>query len=396
MKKQNQLLIILGIIFVSFNLRAPITAVGSVAEKIKLDYLLTNSQIGFITTLPLIAFGVISPFVTKISKKISYSKTMILGLILIFFGIGIRSYTNVEGFFIGTIFMGGGIAIGNVLIPSVIKLHFKDKIGFITSIYISSMCLFAAIGAGTSGFLSANLGWKHSLASWIILTVITLVIWLSQHRLQEHNKEHNHETMTDNGSEVEVKERPIWKFKTAWWVTLFMGLQSLIFYSLVAWLPSMVRVKGLGDSYTSIMALIFQLIAIPVTLIVPSICTKFKSQKWIVLLISLLYILGLGLLGLTDDRLSVALGVILMSIGMGGAISVSIVVISLRSSNSTRAGELSGMAQSVGYLLAAIGPFLIGFIFDIYNNWNIPMVTLVLLTVIMGITGWFAGKNKVI
>ena len=173
-------MIFLGITFVSFNLRVPITSVGPITNLIQAEYSLTNSMAGFITTLPLLAFSIFSPFVSRISHKFGYGLTMLGGLILIILGELIRSYTDVYGLFIGTMFIGLGIAIGNVLIPSVIKHKFKKNVGSIISIYITSMCIFAALGAGISIPATDILGWNTSLAMWVVLAFITLLIWLPQ------------------------------------------------------------------------------------------------------------------------------------------------------------------------------------------------------------------------
>lgn len=393
MNKKERLLIILGIIFISFNLRAPITAVGSVVKLIKAEYLLSSGMAGFITTVPLLAFAIVSPFVSNVSKKIAYGKTMGIGLVLIMIGELIRSYTNNIGLFIGTIFIGVGIAIGNVLIPSIIKQKFKDKVGTMTSIYTSSMCIFAAVGAGVSIPIAEGLGlgWKNSLASWFILTVITFIIWLPQ--LKVKNTE---DVKIKKDEKVEeVKSISIWKSKTAWWVTLFMGTQSLLFYSLVAWLPTIIMSKKMSDTFAGTMALTFQLVAIPATLVIPMLCDKFKNQRVLVFVSEAIYLLGmiLFLIGNTEGIMLVS--VILLSLGMGGSISLSIAFISLRSPNGARAAELSGMSQSAGYLFAAVGPILMGIIYDIQKSWNLPIILFGILIIFLTFCGWFAGNDIV-
>lgn len=389
MDKKEKVLIILGIIFISFNLRAPITAVGSVVGMIKTDFSLTSTQAGLITTLPLIAFAFVSPFVAKISKKYTYSKTMTGGLIFILIGILIRSYTNILGLFVGTLFIGIGIAVGNVLIPSIIKLHFKNNVGTMTSIYTSSMCIFAAIGAGLSIPLAKNLGlgWKNSLSFWFLLVILTLIIWSPQHKIKIKSQNIN------NNKQDEGNNISIWKSPTAWWVTLFMGMQSLIFYSLVAWLPTIIKSKDLGDSFSGVMALVFQLIAIPATLLIPILCDKFENQRGLVIISCFTYIFGMTLLLIGNTKSIITYAVILMSLGMGGTISLSITFISLRSPNALRASELSGMSQSAGYLLAAIGPFIMGFIYDSFKTWTIPIIIFCFLIILTCIFGWFAGNN---
>ena len=389
MKKKDSLLILLGILFISFNLRAPITAVGSVVAMIKSDYHLTNAVAGFITTLPLIAFAVVSPFVSKISSRCGQSRTMMVGLLFILLGEFVRSYTGAIGLFIGTAIIGVGIAIGNVLIPAIIKKNFSDRVGMVTSIYTSGMCIYAAVGAGISVPLAKgmNLGWKNSLASWFILTILTILIWLPQTRKTE-----------ERGNVITIgnSSSSIWKSPLAWWVTLFMGIQSLLFYSQVAWLPTIVTSKGMTTSFAGNMALLFQLMAIPATLLIPTISDRFKDQKGLVLVTCIIYACGMTLFLLSNTSLMIVIAVVLLAIGMGGSISLSIAFISMRSPDSRRASELSGMSQSAGYLLAAVGPIMSGGIYDATGSWNIPIILFLALIALLAFTGLFAGSNRTV
>ncbi len=385
----------LGVVFITFNLRAPITAVGSVVDMISSEYRLTSAESGFITTLPLIAFALVSPFVSKLSKHVGYGKTMAIGLLLILLGELVRSYTNNIGLFVGTAFLGIGIAIGNVLIPSIIKMKFPNSVGGMISVYTTCLCIFAAIGAGVSVPLAKglDLGWRNSLASWIILCLVSLAIWLPQLKFKPSSRP---VAATRLESSPEKKSMSIWKSSTAWWVTLFMGTQSLLFYSLVAWLPTIIISKGMGDSFAGSAALTYQLLAIPATLMIPILHNKFKNQRGLVFSICLTYILGvLGLL-ITSTPICILLSCVLMSLAMGGSISLSIIFISLRSPNAMRTAELSGMSQSAGYLLAALGPVLMGGVFDIFHTWTIAMIIFCVLILFLAFCGWFAGNNVLI
>ena len=388
MKKSKSLFLVLGILFISFNLRAPITAVGSVVKMIQEEYALGSAAAGFITTLPLIAFAIVSPFVSTLANKLGQANTMFTGLILILIGEAIRSYTGVYGLFAGTAIIGIGIAIGNVIVPGIIKRYFSHRAGLITSIYTSGMCIFAAIGAGVSIPLATGLGlgWQNTLCVWFILTSLTIFIWLPQlfilkKRHSDRNIEHDHKS--------------IWTSPLAWWVTLFMGVQSLLFYSLVAWLTTIIISRGLSQSFASSMALLFQLMAIPATLVIPTLCDKFKDQRILSVCVAAIYAIGMILFIFAASPVLMTISVILLSIGMGGSISLSIAFISLRSPNSHTAAELSGMSQSAGYLLAAIGPVVTGFIYDLTLSWTIPIILFIGLIVILAICGMFAGKGFV-
>ena len=388
MKKKN-LLIILGILFISFNLRAPITAVGSIVDMIRSEYHLSNAASGFITTLPLLAFAIVSPFVAKMSGKVGHAQTMLIGLFFILIGEFLRSYTGILGLFGGTAVIGIGIAIGNVIIPAIIKLHFSDNVGTVTSIYTSGMCIFAAVGAGISVPLAKglHLGWKNALASWFLLAVITILVWFPQ--IRDKHATATNQAKTQHG-------HSIWKSPLAWWVTLFMGTQSFLFYSLVAWLPSIIVSKSMTENFAGNMALLFQLMAIPATLLIPYLCDKFKNQKKLAATVCLIYALGMICFLFGKSPILIVCAVIFMALGMGGSISLSIAFISLRSPNSAKASELSGMSQSAGYLLAAIGPFITGFIFDMTSNWAIPLALFIVLILFLCFCGFFAGADKTI
>ncbi|WP_252227061.1 MFS transporter [Clostridium sp. ZBS2] len=391
MKKSTKIFLILGIIFISFNLRAPITSVGSIINLIKAQFNLSNSIAGFITTVPLIIFAIFSPFVSKINSKLGYGKTMMGGLAFIFIGELIRSYTNALGLFLGTAIIGIGIAIGNVLIPSIIKLKFSKNTGVITSVYTTSMCILAAVGSGISVPLvnKFNLSWRNSLCIWSILTLITVFIWIPQ------LKNNNQVKMSNNNTENK-QNSSIWKSPLAWWVTLFMGIQSLIFYCLVAWLPSIILSKGMSSEFAGTMSFLFQLVGLPATLLFPIIADKFKNQRGIATLSSAIYFVGMIFLMVFKSTSLIIISLIFVGIGMGGSISLAIAFIALRSPNDKKATELSGMAQSAGYAFAAIGPFMLGFIFDFTSSWMIPLIILNFCILLLIGCGLKCGKNEVV
>lgn len=395
MKKKDALLVVLGVLFISFNLRAPITAVGSIVEMIQESLGLSNAVAGFITTLPLLAFAVVSPFVAKLSGKIGHEKTMMVGLLFILCGIFVRSNTTISGLFIGTAVLGVGIAIGNVIIPGIIKLNFSEKVGAVTSIYTSGMCIFAAVGAGISVPLAKgmDLGWEITLVLWFVLTAVTIFIWLPQIRKK---KTAGPAVAVQAQAQAPESSTSIWKSKLAWWVTLFMGTQSLLFYSLVAWLPTIITSKGMTTAFAGTMALMFQLMAIPATLIIPTLCDKFNNQRMLVLAVCGIYGVGMFFFLVGASEFSMMLAVAAMAIGMGGSISLSITFISLRSPNSTKASELSGMSQSAGYLFAALGPIATGLIFDLQSSWTVPLVLFIGLIFFLAFCGMYAGKNDTV
>ncbi|WP_017154448.1 CynX/NimT family MFS transporter [Bacillus bingmayongensis] len=383
--KTKRGLLIAGVILIGVNLRAPITSVGPLLSSIRDSLGISNTLAGTITTVPLLTFAFLSPFAPKLTRRFSMEFTLFISLILLIVGIGIRSFGGVGTLFIGTVLIGSSIAIGNVLLPSLIKHNFAQNIGMMTGIYAVSINLFGAIGSGISIPISSSLGlgWSGSLGCWGTLSLLTIFFWLPQLR-------NYHKSMDFLQTEKKEISINLWRSKLAWNVTLFMGAQSLIFYTVIAWLPEILESKGLGINEGGWMLSLMQLSMLPVTFIVSILAGRLGKQHVLVSISVTLLIAGL--LGiLYGGPLLIPLWIIM--IGVGVAFSLAMMFFSLRTKNIQEAAELSGMAQSLGYLLAAIGPILFGWLHDITHNWTTPLLMLILTSIIIFITGMRAGKN---
>ena len=393
MNKKSSIFLIIAIMFVAFNLRAPLTGIGPLVYLIKDDYNISNALAGFITTLPLLAFALFSPFVSKVSDKLGNSKTMFLGIITLLLGEAIRSYTNVVGLFIGTALIGLGIAIGNVVIPSIIKLNFPNRVASITGIYTPCMSIFAAISSGFSVPIATKLGfgWKNTLALWITLAFITLIIWAPQ------LKRKSGQVMPENNIEVEkLSKVSVWKSPLAWHVTIFMGLQSILFYVIVAWLPTILQDYGINAERSGYMTLFFQLICVPASFIVSQICNKLKDQRILAASTNFIYLIGVIGLYLGKDNFMLYIYLAFIGIGSGAAISLALSFMGLRASSAKEAASLAGMAQSIGYLMSAFTPSLIGSIYDKTHSFNAPLIILIIITFALFLSSFTAGANKYI
>ncbi|MBO0488429.1 CynX/NimT family MFS transporter [Vagococcus fluvialis] len=385
MKQKMNYLLLLGIIMIATNLRAPITSVGPLVGTITNSLNLTGAQAGLITTLPLIAFAIISPIAPKLARKFGTETTILGSLILIILGLGIRYLPSIPTLFLGTAILGCGIAVGNVLIPSIVKQEFQNQSGLVTGIYSVSMNLTGAIASGVSIPLIEKLGWtwNQAFSLWIILAALALLAWLPQLKNKKATPDVN--VVDTNNS--------IWHSSLAWSVSLFMGIQSFIFYVLVAWLPEMLISQGIPSSKSGGMLSLLQLTLLPTTFIIPIIAEKRPNQKSLVVISFELFTLGIS--GLMFSSLAViSLSIIAIGIAGGIAFSLSMMFFNLRTSTPKEAADLSGMAQSIGYILAAVGPFLFGLLHDLTNNWQSSLFLLIGMTIILLFVGLNAGSSK--
>ncbi|GAA0430371.1 MAG: CynX/NimT family MFS transporter [Bacillota bacterium] len=388
-ENRNTWIFLIGIILIGSNLRAPLTSVGSLISYIRDDLGISNALAGTITTLPLLAFALVSPFAPKIANRIGIEWTIFISITLLTIGIIIRSLFGSIFLFSGTILIGLAIAIGNVLLPGLIKMNFPLKIGLMTGIYAVFMNVFGALGSGLGVPISSigDIGWQGSLAVWGILSFIALLFWIPQ--LQKQNKSDPTTSATPQA------EGSIWKSTLAWCITLFMGLQSLIFYTLITWLPEILQSHGFSSDSAGWMLFLMQFAIIPVTFIIPVIAEQMNDQKLLASITAILFMIGIG--GLFSGIIPVlVISVIFIGIAGGSAFSLSMMFFSLRTSNGQQAAEMSGMAQSFGYLLAALGPVLIGALHDLTNGWQVPLIMLFIISTIILIVGLESGKQRIV
>lgn len=379
-------LLIAGILLIGFNLRPALASVGPLITEIRSDTGLSNFLLGLLTTLPLIAFGVVSMLTTLLTRRFGIEQTIFGALLLLGTGILIRLQGSPAALFGGTLLLGIAIALGNVLLPALVKRDFPDKSGKLTSLYSSMMGLGASLAAGLSVPISATsgagLGWELTLSLWAIPVLPALLIWIPQLR---YNRRSNRIRSFANSL------KSLGSSATAWQVAVFMGLQSLAFYVILAWLPDILQSRGLSEASAGWMLSLSQGTGVLGTLIIPWLAGRRKDQRSIVLMLILLEAISLAAL-LTAGSFGVAVWVSMLGFALGGSFGLALLFIVLRSDGTEEATELSGLAQSVGYLLAATGPILMGAIYDLSGNWDIPLILLLLIMVIKGFFGNYAAK----
>ncbi|MDQ0091119.1 CP family cyanate transporter-like MFS transporter [Paenibacillus anaericanus] len=380
-------LLLIGVILIAANLRAPLTSVGPLIETIRADLSISNTLAGLITTIPLIAFALLSPLAPKLARRFGMSPVLFGALVLLIIGIVIRSAWNIGSLLIGTFILGLAISICNVLMPSLIKAKYPLKIGIMIGVFSVAMNLSGAIASGISVPFAnqMGLGWKGSLGIWGILAFVALLFWIPQLRGQQQKVK----IMISN-----EKQTNLWKSPLAWHVTVFMGLQSMIFYVVIAWLPDILKTQGISSDSSGWILSLMQLALLPITFIMPIVATRMENQVSLMIVTWLFFFTGI--VGLLSGNHLVLLWAILIGIGAGCSFSLAMTLFGLRTSNAHDAAELSGMSQSVGYLLAALGPTLFGYLHDLSNGWNVPLIVLLVVTIFLLISGIASGRNRLI
>lgn len=369
-EKTRKTLLVLGILLIAINLRTPITTLGPLVGTIRNDLHFSGTLAGFLTTLPLLAFAAISPFVSKWSRKYGVELVLFLALISITLGNLIRPLGNISILLFGTLLIGIGIAAGNVLIPSVIKKEFPFKLGLMTGVYSIFMNLIAATASGLATPIARNkhFGWQGTLWLFGTISIIALIVWSLQLRHNRMEKK--------NTKNLHAAHKSIWK-------------------SPVAWLPNILAEQGIDLVTGGIVLSILQFSVMPITFIMPIIAGKMKNQIFLVILTTVLWLIGLGgIMMETGNLVIVIIAAILYGIAGGSAFSLSMMFFSLRTRTAQQSADLSGMAQSIGYLIAAICPTLFGALHDWSGSYAVTMWLLVAVVILLFFFGLGAARDK--
>ena len=382
-------LLVAGIVLAAANLRGAITSVGPLVGEIRTDTGISGGAAGLLTTLPLLCFAALSLLAPALARRFGTRRVLTGSLLLLAAGIALRSVPPVAALFSGTVVLGLAIAIGNVLLPSLVKRDFPAHIGLLTGVYITVMNSGAALGSGVSVPLArqGDFGWRGALGVWALLAFVAAVVWLFLLR-----GERSADSPAADTSRGEHRYGGLWRSPLAWRVTLFMGLQSVVFYASIAWLPEVLQGDGLGAAQAGWMVSLMQFVGIPAALFAPILAGRRPSQRSFLAVAALLS--GAGILGLLfSGGAATVLWVSLLGLGQGASISLALVLFALRTTDAEEAAALSGMAQSVGYLLAAAGPFLFGVLHDLTQSWSLPLALLFAVAVALLFAGLGAGRD---
>lgn len=377
-------LLIAGILMIATTLRVTFTGAAPLLEAIRTDYGLTTAQTGLLTTLPLLAFALVSPLAAGIARRIGMERSLFAAMLLICAGVAVRSLPDAALLFLGTAIIGCGIALGNVLLPGLIKRDFSQHVARLTGAYSLTMGAAAALGSALVVPLAlSGFGWRGALLLLMVFPLLALLIWLPQWRNAAHANVTTSRTLHARG---------IWRSPLAWQVTLFLGINSLIYYVIIGWLPAILISHGYSEAQAGSLHGLLQLATASPGLLIPLVLHRFHDQRCIAALVSLMCAVGAAGLWFMPDQ--AVLWTLLFGFGSGATMILGLTFIGLRASSAHQAAALSGMAQSVGYLLAACGPPLMGRIHDAQGNWQIPLLTVAALAIVMAIFGLYAGRNK--
>lgn len=377
---------LLSMMLIAANLRLPIMIIPPLIKTIESQLGLPKSMAGLITSIPLITFAVLSPIIVKVAKKLGNELTIFIFFLLLIIGSYLRIVPTIAALLFGTFLVGIGIDSGNVLVPAIIKDRMPNEIPLGTSLYTLSMLLIGAIGTALSGILITKTSLQMTLSLLSIMGIIATVFWLP-------NLKNN---QRDSGQQTKSKNyRSVWNQSLGWLITAFFGLQSIVYYSFITWLPSILESNGLASITASNLLTLLQLSGLPCSFIVPFLSVRKGGLKKLLTMLFIGYAIApLGYLISTSNLVFLIIVTVVTGFGSGLAFNMAVVFFTEKTTNPIQTAEVSGMAQSAGYLLAAIGPTLFGFLESTTQSWSLIIIILILLSILLTLSGIFIARHK--
>ena len=381
-------LLALSLILIACNLRPVFGSLSVVLPEIMRDTGLTSTGASMLTTLPILCLGLFSLPTPALARRFGAERVLLIALILIASGTLLRATGSIFALFLSAVLAGAGIAMGNVLLPSLIKRSFALKVALMMGLYTLAVCGGASAAAAFTVPMQLHWfegAWPYALAAWAALGVLAILIWAPQ-------AAHAKPVATDAAAHAGTLKRSA----LAWQVTFFMGLQSALAYIVMGWLAPILRERGIDSAEAGYLVATSILMQLAASLLTPPLAARLKDQRGFTLALSVMILaafLGLlwGPLGLPMWGWAVLLG-----LGQGGAFALALSLIVMRSGSAQVTAQLSAMAQGWGYVLAAWGPLLVGLLHSLTGSY-MPTATLVIvLSAAMALAGWGAGRNLLV
>ncbi|MDF1894936.1 CynX/NimT family MFS transporter [Rahnella contaminans] len=375
------------ILLTAANLRSPITATGPVLADICATFGLSASAAGLLNFIPLILFAAIAPLASWCGNKTGLEKSLWVAVCLITLGSVVRVMPYASGLWAGTVILSTGIAAANVLLPPLIKRDFKLHTTKYIGLYASTMAITASLASGIAAPLqhTSGFGWRLSLGIWIVPALIATVAWLPLLKNTQPR-----ELSRQQAAPGRLKSP--WKSMLGWQVSLFMALQSMVFYTLIDWFTPYASSHGISQESAGWMLFVYQAVAIVANLVCMTALKKYRDQRGISFIASLAIFTGLA--GLLIFPALPLLWLVIAGLGAGASMVICLSLFNLRATDHRQAAALSGMAQCVGYGVAALGPLVFGMLHEVSHSWTVPLIVLTAVNALQLVIAPLAGRAK--
>jgi len=384
--------VVVAVVLIAFNLRPAFSSIAPVLNEIMSDTGLSATGASVLTTAPVLCLGLFGPAAPWLARRIGIERTVLAVLLVILLGTGLRGLASAPTLMAGSLLAGAGIGVGNVVMPGLLKRDFPDRAPLMTGVYIMSLSVGAAIASATTAPLRVALGgwWAGALAAWTIPAALAMavaaIVWAQAIRRRP----------ASGASRPAVRRVvKLWRDPLAWQVTLFMGLQSMLAYVVFGWMAPVLRSRGdtaVTAGLVVSVSVVFQIVA---SLPAPILAARMRNQGGpaaMAMLVAIASFVALLAAPLSWQWVLAAM----LGLAQGAAFSLAILIIMMRAGDSDMASRLSGMAQSVGYTMAACGPLLVGVLHDRTGDWSGAGWVFMIAGLGAAVAGTLAGRDRLV
>lgn len=388
-------LLVIAMILAAVNLRPAVTSLGALLDPVIEGLEMNGFIAGVLTGVPPLCFALLGPLAPRLAARRGPELVVIGAMAAITLGIVLRSLAPVTGMFLAfTALALAGIAVGNILMPVLVKRWFPHKIGLVTGTYTTAVALGATSVAGVAVPVNEVLGanWRTGLGVWALPAAIALIVWVVVFT-GLRNQISRHQQPADP-TQAPPPLGPMRSNSTAWWVAIFFGSQSAAAYIFMGWIPKIFNAYGVDPGYAGALLAVILGVGVPLSFVMPALAARFTNQgplAWVTGLCGIAAVIGL----LTAPAQGALLWAILLGIS-GTNFPLALTMIGLKAHTAAGVSKLSTFAQSVGYLLAIPGPFAVGALQEVTGSWTAPILLLGVLMVAQIVSGVMAGRPRYI
>ena len=385
-------MLVVGVLALGYNLRGAITSLPPVFPELQNSLGLSATAISILAAAPVICFGVVSGFAAVLARRAGEERVLLGAIIVLVVGLGARGAAPAALLFPGTIAASGAIAVMNVLLSSLIKRRWPERAGFLIGLYISALSAGAIVGSlvsvplwqGTGGSVALTLGWLAAPAA------LAALLWLPQ--LSSGRGDTPYRKPAGHRS---TARGALYRRAVTWHVTLFMGMQSLVYYATLSWLPTMLRDRGESAAGAGDLLALMGVGNLAVSLLVPVAAQRMRSQ--VTLVVPTVIAVAGGLAALLYAPLGGAVAwALILGAGQNASLALAIFFTTARTPDAATAASLSSFAQAVGYLLASAGPLEVGLLHSATGGWTLPVAVLFAFCAVMLASGILAARPRML
>ncbi len=382
----GRILVVVGIVALAFNLRPAAVSIGPVLDEVSTAFGMTGAQTGLLTSLPVISFATMGALAPRLARSIGLHRVTLLALLLVAGGLFARVTVENTWTFLFLSFVAlAGMAVANVLLPSLVKLHFPDRVGLLTALYSTALAVGLTLASVLTVPISEAgpgepLDWRDGLVTWAFTAVLAAIPWVA---LVRHDRR-------DTGRPAAFGTGAMARTRIGWVMAAFFGLQSLQAYSIFGWVAQVYRDADFSAHDAGLLLGVVTAVSIPLSFVIPPLTARATDQRRLLTVVMVFYPIGyLGLI-LAPETVpwlwAAALGI--------GTCTFPFILtlIGLRARTAAGTAALSGFTQSVGYLIAVVGPFGVGAIYGATDDWVLPLGVLLALCVPQYVVGLMASR----